>query len=190
MSRLIPQIAAQCCADLINITDPDPSRPGLRDTPHRFAEAWAFWTSGYNQDPMDVLKSFEDGAEDYDGMVFQGSIPFYSLCEHHITPFFGVAHIGYLPAGPIIGLSKFARIVEIFSRRLQVQERMTRQIADALMDAMKPRGVGVVLKARHFCMESRGVQKMGTSTTTSALRGIFMSDPEVREEFLAFVRNE
>lgn len=192
MSKLRKPIVSQCIADLINITDPDPLRPGLQDTPRRFAEAWEFWTSGYEQDPQEVLKDFEDGAEGYHDMVFQRSINFFSLCEHHLTPFFGVAHIGYIPNGKIVGISKFARLVDIFAHRLQVQERMTAQIADALFDSFeqryKPSGLGVVLQARHLCMESRGVQKLGTTTTTSALRGIFLSDPEVREEFFAFVR--
>jgi GTP cyclohydrolase I len=188
MSSITRGIAEEFVAQLISMTDPEPDRPGLKDTPKRFAKAWEFWTSGYREDPHDILKDFEDGAENYNEMVFQGSLPFYSLCEHHVTPFFGIAHIGYIPDGHIIGLSKFGRLLDCFSRRLQVQERLTQQIAHALMKEMKPKGCGVVLKARHLCVESRGVQKIGTTTTTSELKGIFLSDGEVREEFFSFVR--
>lgn len=190
-SKLILPVAEQCCADLLNITDPDPQRAGLKDTPKRFAQAWKFWTSGYEEDPSEVFKNFEDGAKGYHDMVFQRSIPFFSLCEHHLTPFFGFAHVGYIPNGKILGLSKFARLVDIFAHRLQVQERMSAQIADAFFNGFerlyRPKGVGVVLQARHLCMESRGIQKLGTITTTSALRGIFLNDPEIRVEFFNFV---
>lgn len=161
-------------------------REGLRETPDRFAKAWEFLTSGYDQDPEQVLKSFEDGSERYDEMVFQGAVPVWSMCEHHMLPFWGVAHIGYIPNGKIVGLSKFSRLVDIFARRLQVQERLTAQIADALDEHLKPKGVGVVLRCRHGCMESRGIQKSGTVTFTSALRG-GLKTAEARAEFLKFV---
>jgi GTP cyclohydrolase I len=172
---------------LVKLTGDDISREGLRDTPARFLDAWSFWTSGYKQDPADVLKCFEDGAQRLDEMIFQGSIPLWSLCEHHLAPFFGVAHIGYLPNGRIIGLSKFARLVDVFARRLQCQERLGLQIAEALMTYLKPKGVGVVLRCRHSCMESRGVQKAGTITYTSSLLGAIRAHPEARSEFLHFV---
>lgn len=173
---------------LIKNLDPNPEREGLRETPKRFIEAWQFWCSGAGIDPQSVLKVFEDGAEHYDEMIFQGSIPFWSNCEHHMAPFFGVAHIGYIPNGRIVGLSKIARVTDILARRLQVQERLTVQIADALMQGLTPLGVGVVLQARHTCMESRGVQKIGSITTTSSLIGNFR-EPAVRAEFMGFVHS-
>lgn len=175
---------------LIEKAGDDPFRPGVLDTPLRFLKAWEFWTSGYNQDPATVLKTFEDGAQGCDEMIAQRDISFFSLCEHHLAPFFGVVHIGYIPNGRIVGLSKLARLVEVFARRLQVQERLTNQIAEALDNHLQPVGVGVVVEARHLCMESRGVQKSGTSTVTSALRGVFKTKPEARAEFLSFVRSK
>ena len=165
----------------------DGDREGLRETPARAASAWAEWTSGYGQDPAAVLKTFKDGSENYDELVFQGNIQTYSHCEHHLAPFFGVAHIGYIPRGKVVGLSKLARLVEIFARRLQVQERLTVQIANALNDALKPRAVGVVLQCRHLCMESRGIRHVGSATTTSALHGAFRDEPEARAEFMSMV---
>ena len=165
----------------------NPDRGGLLETPARVRDAWKFWTSGYSQKPEDVLKVFEDGAEKYDELVFQGNIPCFSHCEHHLTPFFGVCHIGYIPKGKIIGLSKLGRLVDIFAHRLQVQERMTQQIAHALEEHLKPQAVGVVMRCRHLCMESRGIQKVGTITYTSALLGKFKTEPETRAEFLGFV---
>lgn len=173
-------------AFLARIT-PDHKRGGLAETPRRVSEAWKFWTSGYYADPAAVLKVFDDGAEDYDALVFQGNIPCYSMCEHHLAPFFGVAHIGYIPNKRIVGLSKLARVTDIFARRLQVQERLTTQIANALYDNLDPLAVGVVLRCRHLCMESRGIQRAGTVTYTSALRGQFKEEPEARAEFLRFV---
>lgn len=175
----------QHCAGILGNIDPAGSRSGTEETPIRMAKALMDMTSGYDERPEDVLKTFEDGAEHYDQMVFQGSIPFYSLCEHHVVPFFGVAHIGYIPSGRIAGLSKLARLVELFAKRLQVQERLTSQIANALNENLKPVGVGVVIKARHMCMESRGVKKPGTITYTSALLGAIRE--EARGEFMHFV---
>ncbi len=168
--------------------DPDPDREGLAETPKRMLEAWRYWTSGYDQRPEDVIKCFEDGGEGYDQMIMQGSISIFSLCEHHAAPFHGVAHIAYIPKGKIIGLSKFARLVEIYARRLTVQERITTQIADALDTHLQPLGVGVVLQCRHHCLESRGVQKIGTVTTTSALRGAIKDEDSARSEFLSFIQ--
>lgn len=167
----------------------DIDRMGLVETPSRVIKAWEFMCSGYNVDPKSVLKLFEDGAEQCDEMVFVGQIPLWSTCEHHMLPFFGVAHIGYLPKGRVLGLSKFKRLVDVFARRLQVQERLTTQIATALMDNLEPLGVGVVLQCRHTCMEARGVQCAGSVTTTTALRGSFKNHPDVKAEFLANVRS-
>lgn len=161
----------------------DPEREGLVKTPARAAEAMRFLTRGYHQDVHEVL----NGAifdEPYEDMVVVRDIEFYSLCEHHALPFFGKAHIGYLPAGRIIGISKLARLVDVFARRLQVQERMTVQIATALEEALKPKGVGVVVEARHLCMMARGVQKQSSKVTTSEMRGTFRADRRTREEFL------
>jgi len=172
---------------LLNV-DPEPERGGIKETPERAAKAWLEWTSGYNLQPEDILKTFEDGAEGCDEMVVVHDIPVYSHCEHHLAPIFGTATIGYLPNKRIVGLSKLNRLVDMYARRLQVQERMTNQIADALMTHLQPRGVGVVIKARHFCMESRGVKHQGCMTTTSSMLGLFRSDSTVRGEFLALTR--
>jgi GTP cyclohydrolase I len=172
---------------LLDQSIPDASREGLVETPLRFAKAWNFWTSGYNYEPADVLKTFEDGAENYDELIIQKHIPVWSLCEHHLAPFFGVAHIGYLPNGKIVGLSKLSRLVDVFARRLQVQERLCGQIADALVEHLQPRGVGVILECRHSCMESRGIQRAGTVTVTSALRGL-VKEGELRAEFMSLVK--
>ncbi len=166
----------------------NPDREGLKETPQRMLKAWKEWTSGYGQDPAEVLKTFADGSEGYDGMVWQREIPFYSTCEHHGATFFGTVTIAYIPDGRVVGLSKMVRVVDIYARRLQVQERLTIQVADALQENLKPKGVGVLIKARHLCMESRGVSKQGLSTVTSALRGEFLSDHKVREEFLLVAR--
>jgi GTP cyclohydrolase I len=163
-------------------------REGLDETPERAAKAWAFWTKGYEQDPADVLKVFEDGAEDYDEMVAVVNIPFYSKCEHHLADIFGTATIAYIPDGRVVGLSKLNRVLDIYARRLQVQERLTVQVVDALMTHLVPKGAGVVIKARHMCMESRGVCQQGHHTITSALRGVFKDQPETRAEFLALAR--
>lgn len=165
-----------------------PERGGLEETPKRVAAAWEFWASGYGRDPADVLKTFEDGAENCDEMVMVKDIPFFTHCEHHMAPFFGTATIAYIPDGKIVGLSKLNRVLDLFARRLQVQERLTTQVADAIAEYLEPRGVGVVLKARHLCMESRGVCQQGHHTVTSALRGVMKDDPTVRAEFLALAR--
>lgn len=172
---------------LITHVGEDVSRAGLIETPDRVVRAWEYMCSGYSVDPASVLKTFEDGAEACDEMVFQGSIPMWSNCEHHMLPFFGVVHIGYLPKGRVLGLSKFARLVDVFAHRLQVQERLTAQIAQALMDHLEPLGVGVTLQCRHTCMEARGVCRAGSVTTTTALRGRF-TRPDVKSEFLDNVR--
>jgi GTP cyclohydrolase IA len=172
---------------LATVIGENPTRGGLMETPRRVVEAWNQWTSGYHKKAADILKVFEDGAEGCDEMVVVKDIPIYSHCEHHLAPIFGTATIGYLPNGKIVGLSKLNRLADMFARRLQVQERMTNQIADALMQHLEPLGCGVVINARHMCMESRGVCQ-SSHTVTSALRGNFKDNPTVRAEFLALAR--
>ncbi len=164
----------------------DPSREGLAATPERVEKAMEFLTKGYDQDPAQILRGamFE---VDYDEMVIVKDIEMFSLCEHHLLPFFGKVHVAYIPKGKVIGLSKIPRLVEVFARRLQVQERLTRQIADAIQDAIAPQGVGVVIEARHLCMMMRGIEKQHSSTVTSAMVGCFRQK-ETRAEFLALVR--
>ena len=161
----------------------DPKREGLRRTPERMTEALEFLTSGYSMDAKEILSGaiFE---EDVDEMVLVKDIEIYSLCEHHLLPFFGKCHISYIPDGRIIGLSKLPRIVDVFSRRLQVQERLTNLIAEALEDALHPKGVGVVIEAQHLCMMMRGVQKQNSEAVTSCMLGRFKIDPRTRTEFL------
>lgn len=177
----------QMVRDLLSYIGEDPAREGLLETPSRFLKAWREYTRGYLVKPEDVLKSFEDGAERVDEMVIVRDIPVYSLCEHHLAPFFGKAYVGYIPDQRILGLSKISRLVEVFARRLQVQERLTNQIADALDTHLQPLGVAVVIECRHMCMESRGVRHTGTATVTSALRGIIKKDPDSRREFLSLI---
>lgn len=165
----------------------DPDREGLLETPERFLKAWEEYTRGYRERPEDILKSFEDGAQSVDEMVIVRDIPVYSLCEHHLAPFFGKAYVGYVPDKRILGLSKISRLVEIFARRLQVQERLTNQIADALDTHLQPLGVAVVIECRHMCMESRGVRHTGTATVTSALRGSIKTNADTRREFLSLI---
>lgn len=169
---------------LLMSVEPSHTREGLAETPARVAKAWEFWTSGYSKNAKDLLKVFEDGAERYDEMVLVRDIPIYSKCEHHLADIFGTVSIAYIPNGKIVGLSKLSRLADMFARRLQVQERMTAQIADALEEHLTPKGVGVVMRARHMCMESRGLCQQGHHTVTSALRGVIKSDPTARAEFL------
>lgn len=164
--------------ELLKEIETDPTREGLKETPRRSA---AFWHEFLSPPPFTPTVFSSEG---YDEMVVQTNIPFYSLCEHHLLPFFGVGTIAYIPEKKLIGLSKLARMLEHFSRRLQNQERITSQVAECLQDATTPKGVGVVLSARHLCMEMRGIEKIGTQTTTSALRGVFKSRPQTRNEFL------
>jgi len=165
----------------------DPQREGLARTPLRVAKAMDFLTSGYDTTPEDVVRGavFE---EDCDEMVLVRDIEFYSLCEHHILPFFGRAHVAYVPNGKVVGLSKVARVVDVFGRRLQVQERLTNQVADALVETLQPLGVAVVMEASHTCMMMRGVQKQNSSTVTSAMRGSFAADARTRSEFMALLK--
>ena len=159
-------------------------REGLKETPHRVAKAWKHWCSGYDVYIEALLKVFEDGADNYDQMVIVKDIPIYSKCEHHLADIFGTATIAYIPNGKIVGLSKLSRLADAFARRLQVQERLTSQIADALVEHLQPLGVGVVIKARHMCMESRGICQQGHHTVTTALRGVIKEQPATRAEFM------
>lgn len=167
----------------------DPDREGLQRTPNRVAKAWEFLTKGYHQDVKSVLNKAVF-TEKYNEMVIVKDIDFFSLCEHHLLPFFGKAHIAYIPNGKIIGLSKLPRIVDIFSRRLQVQERMTQQIADTLYEVLEPDGVAVVIEARHLCMMMRGVEKQHSVATTSAMLGSFREDERTRNEFLNLISSK
>lgn len=164
-------------------------REGLAETPDRVAKAWAHWLGGYEIDPAELLKTFGDGGEDYDEMVMVKDIPIYSKCEHHLADIFGTATIAYIPKGRVVGLSKLSRVADAFARRLQVQERLTTQIADCLWTGLEPKGVGVLLKCRHLCMESRGLCQQGHYTITSALRGVIKNgDP--RSEFLRLATSQ
>jgi GTP cyclohydrolase IA len=169
--------------DILGALGEDPGREGLQKTPERVESSMRFLTQGYN---MSVADAIGDAvfAESHQSMIMVRDIELYSLCEHHLLPFFGRAHVAYVPDGKILGLSKVARIVDVFARRLQVQERLTDQIADAIMDVLAPCGVGVVIEAAHFCMMMRGVEKQNSRTVTSALRGIFRDDSKTRVEFL------
>jgi GTP cyclohydrolase I len=164
----------------------DPNRDGLLRTPERVEKTMAYLTKGYQEDPLQLLRGALFDV-DYDEMVIVKDVEMFSLCEHHMLPFFGKVHVAYIPKNKVVGLSKMARLVEIFSRRLQVQERMTRQIADAIQDAIAPQGVGVVIEARHLCMMMRGIEKQNSSTVTSAMIGCFRQK-ETRAEFLSLVR--
>jgi len=163
-------------------------RAGLAETPDRVVKAWEEWTAGYWVNPEDVLKTFEDGAEGVDEMVIVKDIPIYSKCEHHLADIFGTITIAYIPNGKIVGLSKLSRLADVFARRLQVQERLTNQVADALMKHLEPKGVGVLMRARHMCMESRGLCQQGHHTISSALRGVIKTDAQARNEFLLLAK--
>jgi GTP cyclohydrolase I len=165
----------------------DANRDGLLSTPERMEKSLSFLTKGYDEDPTKILRGALFDV-DYDEMVIVKDIEMFSLCEHHLLPFFGRVHVAYIPKGKVIGLSKIPRLVEVFARRLQVQERLTRQIADAIQHAIEPQGVGVVIEARHLCMMMRGIEKQNSSTVTSAMVGCFRQK-ETRSEFLSLVRN-
>jgi GTP cyclohydrolase I len=167
----------------------DPTREGLKRTPSRVAKAYEFLTRGYKQEPKDAINGALFTEEDYQEMILCRDLDFYSLCEHHLLPFMGKAHIAYLPNRHIVGLSKIARMVEIYARRLQVQERMTTQIAHTIMEEIKPLGVAVVLEAEHLCMRMRGIEKQNSYVTTSAMLGVFRTHLETRQEFMNLLRN-
>lgn len=179
--------AAAAVRELLLAVGEDPDRPGLRDTPDRVARAYEEVFAGLWQDPGEILATTFD--EDHDELVLEKDIPMYSTCEHHLVPFHGIAHIGYIPGadGKVTGLSKLARLVEVYARRPQVQERMTSQIADALNDILKPRGVIVIIEAEHLCMSMRGVRKPGSRTVTSAVRGIFRANAATRSEAMSLI---
>ena len=176
-------------AELLKRIGEDPTRDGLLQTPKRMEKSMAFLTKGYQESVAHVLHGALFDV-DYDEMVMVRDIEFYSMCEHHLLPFFGKAHIAYVPNGKVVGLSKLPRIVEVFARRLQVQERLTQQIAEAIEQAIAPQGVGVVIEAQHLCMMMRGVEKQSSLTVTSSLRGVFKTQTQTRSEFLSLVRTE
>ena len=175
--------------EILRLLGEDPEREGLLKTPERVAKAMSFITKGYTEDPIEILKSalFK---EEYKQMVLVKDIELYSICEHHMLPFYGKAHVAYIPNGQITGLSKIARVVECFARRLQVQERLTVQIRDSIQEALNPMGVAVVIEASHMCMQMRGVEKLGSATTTSAFTGVFLKDTRTREEFMTLISNK
>ena len=170
-------------------TGDDPTREGLRDTPARVARAYEDWFSGYTEDPEEFLKRTFEEVEGYDDMVVLKDIRFESHCEHHLAPIIGRAHIGYLPNNKVVGISKLARVVEAYARRLQVQEKMTAQIAHCIQTVLEPKGVAVVIDATHQCMTTRGVHKTGVSMVTSAMHGEFRKNPLTRREFLSVIGN-
>ena len=172
--------------DVLKELGENPKREGLQKTPERVAKAMKFLTHGYELEPAEILKSAMF-AEDYKEMVIVKDIEVYSMCEHHMLPFFGKAHIAYIPDGHIVGLSKIPRIVDAFGRRLQVQERLTREIRDCIQDTLKPLGVAVVIEAKHLCMQMRGVQKQNSVTTTSAFTGLFLKNENTRQEFVHLI---
>ena len=173
--------------EILRLLGEDPDREGLIKTPERVAKAMSFITKGYSQDPIEILRSaiFK---EEYQQMVLVKDIELFSVCEHHMLPFIGKAHVAYIPNGYITGLSKIARVVECFARRLQVQERLTVQIRDCIQPALTPLGVAVVIEASHTCMQMRGVEKQRSVTSTSAFTGVFLSDPRTRDEFMQLIR--
>ena len=185
--RVDEERAAAAVRELLLAVGEDPDRPGLRDTPGRVARAYAEIFGGLGQDPVEILSTTFD--ENHDELVLVRDIPMYSTCEHHLVPFHGAAHIGYIPGddGRVTGLSKLARLVDVYARRPQVQERMTSQIADALSEVLQPRGVLVVIEAEHLCMAMRGIRKPGSRTITSAVRGIFRDNPATRSEAMSLV---
>ena len=174
---------------ILNQIGEDPNREGLIKTPERVAKAMQFLTQGYDIDPKEILKS-AIFTESYNQMVLVKGIELYSLCEHHMLPFFGKAYIAYVPDGKIVGLSKFPRVVDAFSRRLQVQERLSNQIKDCIQETLEPKGVAVVIEAQHLCMQMRGVEKQNSFTTTSAFSGVFMSNEKTRSEFMNLISSK
>lgn len=166
----------------------DPSREGLLKTPQRVKKAYEFIFGGYKEDPREILESALFSTSN-DEMVLLKDIEFYSTCEHHLLPIIGRVHVAYIPDGKVVGLSKIPRVVNVFARRMQIQEQLTEQIADAIMDTIKPKGVAVVIQARHMCMEMRGVEKINSTTTSSALRGLFKRDEKTRSEFFSLINS-
>jgi GTP cyclohydrolase I len=182
--------ACEAVRSLIRWAGDDPDREGLLDTPSRVVRSYEEYYSGYRQDPVKILQRTFEETDGYDEMVVLKGVEFSSHCEHHMAPIIGRVHIGYLPDKSVVGISKLARIVEVYARRMQIQEKMTAQIADALDQVIKPRGVGVVVEAAHHCMTTRGIQKRGVSMVTSRMLGTFGSDSKARREFLAVISHE
>lgn len=172
--------------DALSVIGDDPSREGLIDTPDRIIRSWGELFSGYKQNPEDVLTTFTEGA--CDEMVIVKDIQFYSTCEHHMIPFFGTAHIAYIPNGKVVGVSKLVRLLNVFARRMQIQERIGTQVVDALMKYLEPKGAACVIEAQHLCMKARGVQNQTSVMQTSALRGAFKDEAETRNEFLGMIK--
>jgi|ERR1700737_241494 len=179
---------AQAVATILEQVGENPNREGLLDTPSRVAESLRYLTKGYADNPSTIVGDAIFAVEGYDDMVIVKDIAFFSLCEHHLLPFFGRVHIGYVPEGRVVGLSKLPRLVDAYSRRLQIQERMTREIAEAINGVVAPRGVGVVVEGRHLCIEMRGVEKENSQTVTSCMLGVFRSDQRTRAEFLSHIQ--
>ena len=175
--------------EILALLGEDPEREGLIKSPERIAKAMSFVTKGYSEDPIEIIKS-ATFSEEYNHMVLVKDIELFSMCEHHMMPFIGKAHVAYIPNGKITGLSKIARVVECFARRLQVQERLTVQIRDCIKEALNPMGVAVVIEASHMCMQMRGVEKQASATTTSAFSGVFLKATRTREEFLTLISNK
>lgn len=187
MSRPSREETEQAIRTLLLWIGEDPHREGLRGTPGRVARAWEDWCSGYAKDPVEFLRRTFEEVDGYDEMIVLRDIQFESHCEHHMAPIIGKAHVGYLPDRKVVGISKLARVVETFARRLQVQESMTSQIANCIQEVLKPKGVGVIIEGEHQCMTTRGVRKHGVSMITSRLLGQFRSDPRTRSEFLSII---
>jgi len=181
--------AEEAVRTLLRWAGDDPSREGLLDTPKRVTKAYGDWFRGYDEDPEEMLERTFEEVEGYDEMVVLRDIRFESYCEHHMAPIIGKAHVGYIPNGRVVGISKLARVVDAFAKRLQVQEKMNAQIAQTLMQTLKPHGVAVVLEGEHHCMSTRGVHKPGVSMVTSTMLGAFRDDPSTRKEFLAVIGN-
>jgi GTP cyclohydrolase I len=187
LSRPSRKEAEQAIRTLLLWVGDDPEREGLKATPGRVVRAWEDWCGGYQEDPVDYLRRTFEEVDGYDEMIVLRDIQFESHCEHHMAPIIGKAHVGYLPDHKVVGISKLARVVEAFARRLQVQESLTAQIANCIQDVLKPKGVGVIVEGQHQCMTTRGVHKKGVSMITSQLLGQFRSDPRTRSEFLSII---
>lgn len=176
---------------LLEFVGEDPNREGLLETPKRVEKAWQFWTKGYKENPADVMKTFDNPSNNgkhIDQLILVPNIDFYSMCEHHLAPFYGTITVGYIPNEKVLGVSKFARLAEIYARRLQIQERLGQQIADDVMKYLKPQGVGVIIRGIHLCMRSRGVEKQNSEMVTSIMLGVFRDKIEAREEFLQLLK--
>ena len=189
MSKPTRDEAEQAVRTLLRWAGDDPDREGLRDTPARVVRAYEEWFGGYDIDPLDYLRRTFEEVGGYDEMVVLRDIPFESYCEHHVAPIVGKAHVGYMPTNRVVGISKLARVVEAYAKRLQVQEKLTAQIAKAVTDVLEPQGVAVVIEATHQCMTTRGVHKHGVVMVTSQMLGLFRRDPRTRQEFLTMIGN-